>query len=225
LDPTALLLTALVLGAVHSVEPDHLAAVSAFVLRRPNRRAAIGYGLRWGLGHAAIILLLGSAIVLLRLQVGDAAGAWLERAVGLSLVLLGAWVLATARTLHAHVHRHAGGPEHVHLHAHPTAVPHDAARAHEHRHAATAMGLLHGLAGTAPAVALIPLARMESPLLAAGYLAAFGAGTAAAMALYAMFAGALAARAAERSALAGRVLARFAGVGSLLVGLWWLVRA
>jgi cytochrome c biogenesis protein CcdA len=225
LDPTVLLLTALVLGALHSVEPDHLAAVSAFVLRRPGRRAAIGYGLRWGLGHAGIILVLGTAIVLLRIQVGDAAGAWLERAVGVSLVLLGGWVLATARTLHAHVHVHQGGPEHVHLHAHPTALDHDAPAAHEHRHAATAMGMLHGLAGTAPAVALVPLARMDSPLLAAGYLAVFGLGTAAAMALYAMFAGALAARAAERSAVIGRVLARCAGAGSVVVGIWWLLRA
>lgn len=216
--------TALLLGALHSIEPDHMAAVSAFVLRRPNRRQAIGYGLRWGFGHGAIILVAGTALVALRVQLGDAAGAWLERAVGVSLILLGAWVLVTARTLHAHLHRHDDGNAHLHLHAHPRATDHAARGAHQHRHAATAMGMLHGLAGTAPAVALIPLARVDSPFVAAGYLALFGVGTAVAMALYAMFAGVVAARAAERSAALGRALARFAGVGTVAVGILWLMR-
>ena len=225
LELAVLFATALLLGALHSIEPDYLAAVTAFVTRRPGRREAIGYGLRWGMGHGLSILLVGSALVLLRVQLGPDVGAWLERVVGLSLVLLGTWVFVTARTLHAHAHKHAGGPEHVHLHAHPVARDHAAPRAHEHRHAATAMGMLHGLAGSAPAVALIPLARVGSPLHAAGYLALFGVGTATAMALYAMFAGLLASRAAERSAAVGRALARVAGVGTVVVGVLWLIGA
>lgn len=224
---TLLLGTALLLGVLHSVEPDHLAAVSAFVVRRPGRRAAVGYGLRWAVGHGGIVLLAGTALVLLRIHVDGSVGLWLERGVGVSLILLGGWVLATARTLHAHYHEHDDGTAHVHLHAHPIA-PHEAgepvpAEAHRHRHAATAIGALHGLAGTAPAVALIPLVRLDSVGMAAGYLAVFGLGTAAAMVLYAMFAGVIADRAARRSAQLARFLARFAGTGTIAVGIWWLV--
>lgn len=219
-----LLGTALFLGVLHSVEPDHLAAVSSFVVRRPGRRAAVGYGLRWALGHGGVILLVGTALVLLRLEVNPAVGHALERLVGVSLVLLGGWVLATARTLHAHFHSHDDGTAHIHLHAHtaPAPIHHDAAE-HRHRHAATAIGALHGLAGTAPAVALIPLVRADSVAVAGAYLLVFGLGTAAAMVLYAMFAGVVADRAAVRSEKLGRGLARVAGLGTIAVGFVWIL--
>ena len=220
-----LLGTALFLGVLHSIEPDHLAAVSSFVVRRPGRRAAIGYGLRWSVGHGGVIILAGVAIVLLRMNVDPAVGHWLERLVGVSLILLGGWVLATARTLHAHFHRHDDGVAHVHLHAHPLTPPeaHPRPSAHRHRHAATAVGALHGLAGTAPAVALIPLVRADSVAVAGAYLLVFAVGTAAAMVLYAMFAGIVADRAASRSEKLARGLARVAGLGTIAVGFVWIL--
>jgi ABC-type nickel/cobalt efflux system permease component RcnA len=230
LEIVVLLGTALLLGVLHSLEPDHLAAVSAFVVRRPARREALGYGLRWAAGHGGVILLAGSALVLLRIDVDASVGHWLERVVGGSLVLLGGWVLLTARTLHAHFHRHEDGTAHVHLHAHPEEVlaPGEAAATHRHaphhhRHAATAIGALHGLAGTAPAVALIPLVGLDSLAVSAAYLLVFGVGTAVAMGLYAMFAGVVAGQAAVRSERLGRGLARLAGLGTVVVGLVWLV--
>lgn len=220
----ALLLgTAVTLGVLHSVEPDHIAAVSAFVVRRPGRRAAVGYGLRWAAGHGGAVVVIGTALLLLRVQLGGEAGAWLERGVGLSLVLLGTWVLATARTLHAHQHVHGDGTAHTHLHAHPAGAAHSHPEAHRHRHAATAIGALHGLAGTAPVVALVPLASVDTPAVGVAYLLAFGVGTAAAMVLYAMFAGLIADRAARRSVRLGRLLARTAGLGTVAVGVAWLL--
>lgn len=216
--------TALTLGVLHSLEPDHVAAVSSFVVRRPNRRAALGYGLRWALGHGGVVLLAGSAILLLRLNVGEDAGAWLEKVVGVSLILLGGWVLATARTLHAHEHVHEDGTAHAHLHAHPAGVDEPHPRAHEHGHAATAFGALHGLAGTAPVVALIPVTSVSSAGAGIAYLVAFGVGTAVAMGLYAMFAGVLVHRAASFSARLGRGLARAGGLATAAVGMVWLVR-
>lgn len=219
-----LLGTALTLGALHSLEPDHVAAVSSFVVRRPGRRAALGYGLRWSLGHGGIVLLAGSAILLLQLNVGEGAGAWLEKVVGVSLIALGGWVLATARTLHAHQHVHEDGTAHTHLHAHPTDPGRPHPREHRHRHGATAFGALHGLAGTAPVVALIPLTSVESPAAGIAYLVAFGLGTGLAMGLYAMFAGVLVHRAASFSGRFGRALARVAGAATILVGVVWLAR-
>lgn len=219
-----LLGTALLLGVLHSLEPDHLAAVSAFVVRRPARREALGYGLRWAAGHGGVILLAGSALVLLRINVDAAVGHWLERLVGVSLVLLGGWVLLTARTLHAHFHRHEDGTAHVHLHAHPEEVlAAGRHQPHHHRHAVTAIGALHGLAGTAPAVALIPLVGLDSLAVSTAYLLVFGVGTAVAMGLYAMFAGVVAGHAAVRSERLGRALARVAGLGTVVGGVVWLL--
>ena len=219
-----LLGTALTLGALHSLEPDHVAAVSSFVVRRPGRRSALGYGLRWSLGHGGIVLLAGSTILLLQLNVGEDAGAWLEKVVGLSLMALGAWVMATARTLHAHRHVHDDGTAHTHLHAHPRDPGEPHPREHRHGHGATAFGALHGLAGTAPVVALIPLTSVSSPAAGIAYLLAFGVGTAVAMGLYAMFAGVLVHRAASLSGRFGRALARVAGGATIVVGIVWLTR-
>jgi cytochrome c biogenesis protein CcdA len=223
----ALLGVALVVGILHSLEPDHVAAVTAFVVRRPGRWEAIGYGLRWSLGHGGIVLLVGTSLLVLPIHLDESVGVWLERAVGVSLVLLGGWVLATARTLHAHHHRHADGTEHVHLHAHPFSA-HPSGEpgnpeAHRHRHAATLIGALHGMAGTATVVAMVPLVAMDSVVAGAAFLAVFGFGTAVAMVLYAMFAGVIADRAARRSIWVGRALARTAGLGTVAVGIWWLV--
>lgn len=219
--------TALVLGVLHSVEPDHLAAVTSYTVRTRDRREAAGYGLRWAIGHGGVVLVAGTLLVLLPIQVGDGVGVWLERIVGASLVLLGAWVLITARALHVHTHRHGDGTDHVHLHAHPAGrhdidEPGDAA-AHRHRHGATAFGALHGLAGTAPAVALLPLVQIDAAPAAFAYLAVFGLGTAGAMVLYALAAGAATGRAAERSGRLARGLARTAGLGTIAVGIWWML--
>ena len=76
----------------------------------------------------------------------------------------------------------------------------------------------------APALALVPLARLDSALLAAGYLLLFAVGTAVAMALYAMLAGLVAGHAAARSAAVGRALAYATGAANVGVGVLWLLR-
>lgn len=211
------LLAALLLGAGHAFEADHVAAVTAFAARRPGARESMGFGLRWALGHGAMVIAGGA--LLLAAAASLPAEAWLERLVGASLVALGAWTVLSGRSLHAHRHTHADGTSHVHLHGHVSGPDHD------HGHAATAVGLLHGLAGTAPAVALLPLVRTDSAWLGLGYLAAFAVGTAAAMALYALLAGAVAGRVAVRSARAARALSLIAGAATAAVGVWWMAAA
>jgi nickel/cobalt exporter len=210
--------TALLLGLAHAFEADHMAAVSAFAVGRPGPLAALLFGVRWAAGHGAVLVVVGTGLVALGLPFPEAAAHWLERVVGVALVGLGVWTVLSARTLHAHLHTHADGTAHVHLHSHLFG------RGHDHGHGATLMGALHGLAGTAPALALVPLARLDSALLAAGYLLLFAVGTAVAMALYAMLAGLIAGRAAARSAAVGRALAYATGAANIAVGVLWLLR-
>lgn len=212
------LLTALLLGSLHAIEADHVAAVSAFAVQRPRPAAAVRFGLRWALGHGGVVVVFGMALVLLGFQFPEAAGQWLERVVGLGLIALGVWTIAGARTMHAHVHTHDDGTTHLHLHSHLTH------KDHHHGHAATAVGALHGLAGTAPVVALIPLAGLDSPIFAAGYLLLFAVGTAAGMAVFAMLAGWIAGRAAVRSAGLARAVAAATGAITVALGLVWLIR-
>ena len=57
------------------------------------------------------------------------------------------------------------------------------------------------------------------------YLVAFGLGTIIAMTAYALVAAAAFRKASEASLRWGRAIGRFAGLGSIAVGLWWICRA
>lgn len=210
--------TALLLGSVHALEADHMAAVTAFAARRPRPLASMLFGVRWAAGHGMAIVVVGSVLLVGGTSLPQGFEHGLERAVGLALIALGAWTLAGARRLHAHSHVHADGTSHSHLHSHALQD------GHRHGHGVTTVGLLHGLAGTAPAVALVPVTTVGSVAGGVGYLVLFAIGTAAGMALYAFIAGILLGRMADRSVSLARAGMRLAGLATIAVGMVWLIR-
>jgi ABC-type nickel/cobalt efflux system permease component RcnA len=210
--------TALLVGSVHALEPDHMAAVTSFAVRRPRWRDAVRFGIQWAAGHGAAIVLVGTGMLIVGLRFPEGATEVLERGVGVLLIGLGAWTIAGARRLHAHRHRHRDGTAHEHIHSHAIV------KGHDHRHGATVVGVLHGLAGTAPAVALVPITSFESPAAGVMYLVIFAVGTACGMALYALLAGFVVGRAAFRSERVARWLAVVTGCVTIGVGALWLVR-
>jgi sulfite exporter TauE/SafE len=210
--------TALVLGTVHALEADHMAAVTAFAVRRPGVREAVRFGVRWSIGHGGAIILIGTGLLLLGFHLPDAADHWLERLVGLVMVGLGAWTFRGARALQRHsdaaVATGESRPDHRHAHNHE----------HDHGHAVTAVGLLHGLAGSGSAIALIPLVGFDSPANGIFYLVLFAVGTAVGMAFYGMLAGLVVGRTNSSSVRLARMLARVTGVFTMVIGFVWLVR-
>ena len=219
-------LTALALGAGHALEVDHMVAVTAFVGGRPRLAAAVGFGVRWGIGHSLAVLVAGTALALSGLHVPPGAQDWAELGVGVMLVALGIWAANAARRLHVHLPQDHGG--HAHLHAHapgsaPHAHPHDASTTEmrRHRHLSTLVGAFHGLAGSAPVVALVPVTLMPSKPAAVLYLAAFGAGTILGMAAYAALAAAAVGRVAASARLARAAAFATAGASGV-VGVWWI---
>jgi ABC-type nickel/cobalt efflux system permease component RcnA len=210
--------TALILGSVHALEADHMAAVTSFAVRRPAPLAAAGFGLRWALGHGSSLLVAGLALLLAGLAIPDGLTFWLDRSVGGVLIGLGFWSLYSAVRMHAHVHRHEGGVEHAHLHSHLLGEE------HEHRIAPTLIGALHGLAGAAPALALLEISGGNSTLHGLYAIVVFAIGTALGMAAYAMLAGYVAGRAALASARIARVVSGGTGIITIAIGVAWLTR-
>jgi sulfite exporter TauE/SafE len=201
--------TALIAGFAHALEPDHMAAVTTFVSRHPRPREALAFGVRWGLGHSAAILGVGLVLILLRLQIPEPVVRGLEFGVGGMLVVLGLWLLWTLLHGRAHDLVHHDGRTH----------------SHSHRGATTWVGVAHGLAGTAPLIALLPVALSRSPWAAGAYLLFFGAGTVVAMGLYALLAGVVFGRAGTRfPGLAGGMRIATA-LGSAALGVVWMVGA
>jgi ABC-type nickel/cobalt efflux system permease component RcnA len=218
--------TALTLGFAHAFEPDHLAAVTSFVVGRPHPRSAFMFGIRWALGHGTSILVVGLLVVLLGLSLPAQFGPTFDRIAGAALVALGIWTALGARRVHAHRHTHDDGTVHAHVHAHVHVHAAGAthSRDHDHAHGVTAIGALHGLAGTAPVVALLPLVGIRSPAMATGYLVAFGVGVALSMGLYALLAGWVAGKAALRSQMLARGLMIFVGGLTVVVGTIWIIQ-
>ncbi|HET6232470.1 MAG TPA: sulfite exporter TauE/SafE family protein [Longimicrobiaceae bacterium] len=211
------LLTALLAGFMHALEPDHMAAVTTFVSRRPGPREAAGFGIRWGLGHSGAILAVGMVLVALHVRLPAGVTQWLEFGVGMLLLGLGLWLLWTV--LHERAHALAGdarGHTHVGEHAHP----------HGHSHAGSLwVGVAHGLAGTAPLVALLPVTLIASPWLAAGYLLLFGVGTTLSMGIYAFVAGQVFQQAGARLPRLAGMLRAGTALGSAALGVVWMIGA
>jgi ABC-type nickel/cobalt efflux system permease component RcnA len=207
-------ITALVAGFAHALEPDHMAAVTTFVSRRPRPAEAVGFGLRWGVGHSAAILVAGTVLIALDLRLSERLARGLEFGAGGMLLGLGAWLLWSV--LHEQAHRMAGPAHHPHPHH---------GHGHSHEHGTLWVGLTHGLAGTAPLVAVVTATVTQSPWVAGAYLLLFGVGTTVAMGLYAMVAGLVFDQAGNHVPRLGRTLRTLTALGSAVVGVVWMAGA
>ena len=211
---------AFVLGLVHAFDADHVMALSVFATRSHGAWAGARAGLRWSLGHGVVLFAAGIGLLFLGHSLTPAMALVAERAVGVVMVLLGAYAwleLARSRS-HLHFHEHDDLPAHAHWHSHEDV-------GHGHEHGALMVGAFHGLAGSAPILAVLPVAA-RSPLLGLAYLVVFGIGVALAMGfvsgLLGHFAGRLATGARSRSLA---VLRGASAAGSIALGAWLAVLA
>lgn len=171
------------LGARHALDADHVAAVSTILSERPSLRTSGVIGFCWGFGHTTMLLLVGMAVILLKVSIPAPMAAAVELGVGLMLVALG---LSLAVTLvrerwHLHAHEH-DGETHTHLHAHSRRADH----LHGHWVRISlkpfAVGMVHGLAGSA-ALTLMVVSTVRSAGEGLAYILVFGLGSVAGMML------------------------------------------
>lgn len=191
----SILLVGFLLGLKHATEADHLAAVATLAAGRQSLAQTMRQGLAWGVGHAITLMLFGGIVLLLGKTIAPTLERTLELVVGLMLIALGADVLRrlVRQKVHFHAHDHAPDVRHVHAHSHadqsPGVVRHDAL-GHDHEHAqlgwlplrALMVGMMHGMAGTA-ALILLSLEAVQSFSMGMVYIALFGFGSIAGMAL------------------------------------------
>jgi high-affinity nickel-transport protein len=99
------LLSAAVLGFRHGLDYDHIAAITDISSVQSRARDAMRYGLLYVVGHATTVAVLGSAAVAFRIALPAASDRWAERLVGITLLVLGIYVLGTF--FHPGTHTHA----------------------------------------------------------------------------------------------------------------------
>ena len=220
-DGTTLVLViavAILLGLRHATDPDHLAAVTTLLASTERRaRDAAKLGLAWGAGHALTLFALGVPIVLYRAYLPETVQRGAETAIGFLIAGLAVWLLVRWRrgAFHAHAHDH-GDRSHAHLHSHSTS-PHEHARSRTPL-GAFAVGLLHGIGGSA-GVGILLVSTIDRTALAIGALGILAAFTAVSMTLLTTGFG---------LTLGRRSLGRLApalGVASLAFGLWYALGA
>jgi ABC-type nickel/cobalt efflux system permease component RcnA len=230
------LAVALLLGIRHATDPDHLTALATLIVGDDEHgaRRARRLALAWGLGHGTTLFAFGLPVVLAGSALPERVEQAAELAIGAVICALALRLLARWRAgeLHSHPHSH-GGRSHAHPHVHEPADggEHHAHAPHEHAHeerlgrtprAAWAIGVVHGIGGSAGAgILLVGAAADGAPAVAV--LALFAAGTALSMALVSAGFG----YAIARGALAHRVdgLVPAMAAGSLLFGLWYAAAA
>jgi len=182
------LLAALVLGVLlgvrHSLDPDHVVAVSTIVSEYRNPLRSFWVGISWGLGHTTTLLIIGIVIIALRLTIPDRMALLFEFAVGVMLVGLGIQVIYSFRKKKVHQHAHGHEEEaHHHFHSHSKSPEHVPEHHNTHgigkpflRRKSYVVGLVHGVAGSA-ALTLLVLASIESPIAGMAYILLFGLGS------------------------------------------------
>jgi len=89
------LFTAAVLGFRHGFDYDHIAAISDITSVQSDRVRAMRLGLLYALGHAATVALLGAAVIFFQLSLPRGTDRIAERLVGLTLLILGVYVLGS----------------------------------------------------------------------------------------------------------------------------------
>ena len=194
---TALLSVAVLgflLGMRHATDPDHVVAVTTIVAQQKSLGRAARTGVLWGLGHTGTIILVGGAIIVLKVQLAaipPRVGLTLEFAVAVMLVVLGLLTLT-------------GGERRV---ADSTARP-------------LTVGFIHGLAGSAAVATLPQVALIPNPGWALAYLGVFGIGTIVGMLLVTVSIAAPSLLAAHRFAGLNTTLRMASGVASVGFGLF-----
>lgn len=227
------------LGMRHATDADHVIAVTTILSRSRRFLDSTLIGGLWGLGHTVTVLVVGALIIGFNVVIPPPVGLALEFTVAVMLILLGVLNLTGAMrrlterlTPPAPLHGHA----HEHLHAHEAGEDlHPHGHAHLHGHGSDpgllatfgwfqllrplAVGLVHGLAGSA-AVALLVLATITDTGLAMLYLVIFSAGVAAGMAILTTVIGLPFLVSGTRSERINRWLTVGSGVLSLAFGLY-----
>jgi len=227
-DGTALVVVlgvAVLLGLRHATDPDHLAAVTTLLSsdRERGGRGAGKLGLAWGSGHATTLFVFGVPIVLFKAFLPEPVQQGAETAVGLVIIALAVWLLVRWRRglFHLHLHAHDGGA-HLHGHVHPSAPHGHAARPARTPWQAYAIGLVHGMGGSA-GVGVLLLATIHDRAVALAALALFAFCTAISMTVLSSgFGVTLSSRRVARSF---ERLAPLLGLASLAFGVWYALGA
>lgn len=211
--------------------PDHLAAVTPLAIE--TRRKVWKIGLLWGFGHLAGMLLIGLLFLLFREYIPlEKISEHSEQLVGIVLIIVGLWALFRIfyrKKDHKHPHVHDGEEPYIHVHEHK----HETNQLeHSHAHdkkvkqnqwSSFGIGVLHGLAGIAHFILLLPVLGFKNQLDSIQYIAGFGFGTVLSMTIYTFLLGKITNYSKEQNKKSlFKTIRLSGGLFAIVIGIYWL---
>jgi cytochrome c biogenesis protein CcdA len=168
-----ILLTGLALGLGHSLDPDHIVAVSALLCNNRSLRKSIASATVWGVGHSSVLFVAGFCVLILRVAIPENVVNMFEFAAGVMLIVLGVLVI---RPLILDRVRSTSQPEgqteKLSSYDHNLT---DLKEGHAHIHKSALAGILQGLGGSA-ALMLVVLTTVNSVITGLAFILVFGVG-------------------------------------------------
>ena len=226
------LLAGVAASVLHVISgPDHLAAVTPLAIE--TKRKVWKIGLLWGFGHLTGMLLIGLLFLLFREYIPlEKISEHSEQLVGVVLIAVGLWALFSIfhkSKNHKHPHVHDGEEPYIHVHEHEHetstlehAHPHDT-KVKQNQWSSFGIGVLHGLAGIAHFILLLPILGFENQMESVQYTFGFGLGTVLAMTTYTFLLGLIAnySKSTNNTSLFNTI--RFSGgLFAITIGIYWI---
>jgi len=232
--PATILTLGFLLGLKHATDADHVVAVTTIVFRQKKLHHAALVGVLWGIGHTLMIILVGIGIIFFHLSIPEKIQLSFEFVVAIVLILLGVSsitgltqsIMQKISKVHTHAHHHDREPVHTHSHSDMSGSTHPHVR---ESLAATrmtsfirplAVGIIHGLAGSA-AITLLILGSITDERMALIYLGIFGLGTVIGMVLITTALGIPIIAGGKKFERFGHAATRIAGYLSIGYGLYF----
>ncbi len=218
------LIAGIVASSIHVFSgPDHVAAVTPIVVRTEKKAWKIG--LAWGFGHIAGMFLIGALFLFFNELIPiEEISSYSEQFVGVVLIFIGLWSFYIIRKDNRkHVHTHSEEQPYVHAHTIDSEDKHTHSKnLNQNIYSSFGIGIIHGLAGVAHFVLLLPIMGFET-LDGNNYIIGFAIGTLVAMTLYTIVLGGLAHYTKQKNKKQLYKGIRItSGIFAIVVGVYWL---
>ena len=223
-----ILLTGLGLGLAHSLDPDHVVAVSTLLCNNKNLRKSITSAMVWGAGHSVVLFIIGLLVLTLSVVIPQSVIKLFDATAGTLLIILGALVLRPLiaeriqphQIMHEHTHSHSHSHPHTHSHDHNNENHHG----HNHLHKSAITGALQGLGGSA-ALMLVTLSTVSSVEIGLVFILLFGVGVILGMVGIACLVGSVMAYTASNLEKVHKIIKALTGTVSIVLGIVIVVYA
>jgi cytochrome c biogenesis protein CcdA len=218
-----ILLTGLALGLAHSFDPDHIVAISTLLCNTRSLRKSITSATVWGVGHSAVLFLVGVLVLILRVEIPQNVVNLFEIAAGVMLVVLGGFVLKPFIMERTKTSQPLVQTEKHPLQNQNLTHSHDG-HTHTHVHKSAFAGVLQGLGGSA-ALMLVTLTTVSSVVTGLAFILVFGVGVILGMIGISCVVGSIIVYTATKLEKVHRIIQAVTGSASIIVGIIIIVYA